>query len=770
MAIIGSQIVSMWSWLVGGVQDNTLLKGILKAIAAILLLSFLVTLGLGIVCGGDRILASGETGYQATGAFALDKTPSLVPERKAVVRATNPDILLWGSGGDGNTETGRLTSQAFTAPPLFSVFIAGWVNTPNNQLVVQRLDTQEQLSLVAGNVGNRWKRLYWWLPRAWVGKPVQVVAVDGNPKSPGWIGISSPLQSSFFSWLRDCVPSIALVPLYLLYFALFLTPGLVLATLWMQRFPLHPALTLGLATVFNALLGYLAFWLYFFNQAVGIGASVLLLLATVGYWVQWARGKVAIRPAWSADTVIPTLLMLVVGLLYLAVLFMTQAGDILSTHAGVRFFSGFPPDNILPHMVAEKLYAGQSPKGLFDEWLSSDRPPLQTGMVLLQRPVAFFGGHDIQLHYQLLCTMLQTTWIAALWAVCRMLCLAGWQIAIVSSFAIFSGFFLFNSVYVWPKLIAATLMVFAFAVLQPCLYERRRPTTLETGLAGCAAGLGMMGHGGVVFTIPAIALMLIRPRNFPAVKPIIVGCLLFSLMLAPWMAYQKLYEPPGNRLLKWHLAGVVKIDDRTFSQALKDSYGQLSLSKIAQNKWDNLKTLMNNPYVTLPESEKPYNARRQEFFHTLPALSVLNVGWLIWLLLPWAKQVRQRISVQRGHLVLGVGVASLLVWVLMMFGPFTTIVHQGSYANMLLLGIGLANLISQLPKPLCYILVGLQSGLFFQVWVISSSRQLGDRLLVAANPWMVLLLLLTLVILVGLLRWLSQCPFAVELKLAKQKV
>ena len=40
----------------------------------------------------------------------------------------------------------------------------------------------------------------------------------------------------------------------------------------------------------------------------------------------------------------------------------------------------------------------------------------------------------------------------------------------------------------------------------------------------------------------------------------LAGGLLALVLYAPWLAYQRLYDPPGDRLLKWHLAGVTEVE------------------------------------------------------------------------------------------------------------------------------------------------------------------------------------------------------------------
>ena len=51
-------------------------------------------------------------------------------------------------------------------------------------------------------------------------------------------------------------------------------------------------------------------------------------------------------------------------------------------------------------------------------------------------------------------------------------------------------------------------------------------------------------------------------------------------------------DPPGNRLLKWHLAGVVPIDQRGVGETLWQSYRDLSPGQVVQNKQANFGVLI----------------------------------------------------------------------------------------------------------------------------------------------------------------------------------
>src|SRR5262249_33330422 len=107
-------------------------------------------------------------------------------------------------------------------------------------------------------------------------------------------------------------------------------------------------------------------------------------------------------------------------------------------------------DNVIPLYFAEKLYAGADHRALVGDWHSSDRPPLQSALVLVQRPLMGLGGLPVGLHYQLLGTILQCAWVPAAWALCRSAGLAGCRLALALAMLLTSGFFFFHAVFVWP--------------------------------------------------------------------------------------------------------------------------------------------------------------------------------------------------------------------------------------------------------------------------------------------------------------------------------
>src|SRR6185437_11790146 len=171
-----------------------------------------------------------------------------------------------------------------------------------------------------------------------------------------------------------------------------------------------------------------------------------------------------------------------------------------------------PGDNLIPFIFAERIYDRQPLKPFCcGDWLSSDRPPLQAGIFLLQRPLRFFGNTGLQ--YQLLGAALQCLWLCGAWAFLKSLGAPSHRITQALGFLIFSGFLFYNSVYVWPKLLSATFILFTFSIAIAVITKGRRITLFETMLAATSFSLAIVAHPGSIFSAPALLALLIWKRK-----------------------------------------------------------------------------------------------------------------------------------------------------------------------------------------------------------------------------------------------------------------
>ena len=384
-----------------------------------------------------------------------------------------------------------------------------------------------------------------------------------------------------------------------------------------------------------------------------------------------------------------------------------------------RFIRDMPNDNEIPRMFADKLIAGESPT-YGGDWLSSDRPPLQTGIELSLRPWHLSDSPATNYrNYHRAAILLQMIWVPTLFAFGRVLQLSRTTILLVLLICATSGFFLFNSLYVWPKLLAASLFLIALGILLVGVRDHSAGTLHATVAAGCAS-LGLLAHGGVAFSVlalPALPAAWVFLRQV-RLRGLLGALCVFLVLYMPWRAYQVLYDPPGDRLWKWHIAGVIAVDQRSFTQALRDQYRQLTFAQWLQGKRANLETIF-----TYPDNPKPWQLsadylRSAQVYNQIPALDVLPVGLLALLL----TRRRSRLGTRSVflHQLLFYVASHLAIWVLLMFIPASCVVHHGSYvATVLLFFLGAVGL-AEGPPLLRWPLLAVHVGLFFWVWLATT--------------------------------------------------
>jgi hypothetical protein len=165
----------------------------------------------------------------------------------------------------------------------------------------------------------------------------------------------------------------------------------------------------------------------------------------------------------------------------------------------------------------------------------------------------------------------------------------------------------------------------------------------------------------------------------------LLAAIAFACLAAPWMAYQKFYDPPGNRLLKWHLGGQTAKDDRGTWQTIREGYAALTWKEIAARRVANLKLLVEGDWNWWRDfaPSRAQARRNDEFFNTARALNAWVIGLAALPFILWRRKLGEA-APAHGRLAAWT-VASLLIWCSIMFLERSTIVHQGSYATLLVL-------------------------------------------------------------------------------------
>lgn len=507
--------------------------------------------------------------------------------------------------------------------------------------------------------------------------------------------------------------SLEIIPLYFIALFLFLLPGAAVTLIVTARRKLSRIQALTLTVTASAAFGYAAFWVYFGNKYFGEAFSYTVLLLSACVVVNGLRdpqARAVIRSIMS-----PGAYVLIAGICYLC--FFSLFGNPLQARvdlANVRFFDDVRPgDNLIPFIFAERIYDKQPLKPFCcGDWLSSDRPPLQAGIFLLQRPVRALGNTGLQ--YQTLGTALQCIWIWGIWALLTSLRTHPQRIRQALGFLIFSGFLFYNSVYVWPKLFGAGLMLLAASVVLEAFINKRALTSFDSALAAASIALAMLAHPGTAFSLPALAALLLWKKRDFSLRPVLFAAATIALFVAPWIAYQKLYDPPGNRLLKMHLAGVGGIDSRSVRQAIEDAYTSRSAATLLQYKWTNVAGLIGSEPVRGFGLNTDARVAQREYIWN--AIGVLNAGWLVIAGLLVLR--KRRAAVPGSAWLIAAALLNFAVWCVILFGPRATTTTHSSYADILLLSLGLIGFLLILPRIVVLVLFAIQVLNFAWTWVL----------------------------------------------------
>ncbi len=377
-----------------------------------------------------------------------------------------------------------------------------------------------------------------------------------------------------------------------------------------------------------------------------------------------------------------------IGLVYIGYLHAGAPAPTIDKLAANRFVQGLPIDNELPRLWAEKLIRGDRGSNLHAEWQTSDRPPLATGVVLLFCPFfprsvdGFrFGSHATGM-------LLQLWWGPAIWALLRWRgCEPGPTAAVVAALAI-TATPLIHTLYVWPKLGAASAVITAGVLY---FSEPTRPMA-RCLLAAACSGLAWLAHGTSAFALLTLGILAVRPP-LPSRAALLGAIAILGLFVLPWWGYQQGYAPPGNRLLKWHLAGVIDIDSRDSWPTVREAYAKLSPTEILHHKTANLRYPLVyglSSWLRWPSSDQ-IATRYQSFYFLFAALGPWNLMWPLLLFdlgQRWFRRAVEQAPTAKlpsWGPVLGAVAINFALWASLLFGPATTSVSNGSLAVPLVL-------------------------------------------------------------------------------------
>lgn len=696
-------------------------------------------------------LTSGTDGWSTQGCFTQGGVYPATFFDRQISAHERVGVTLWGSFCGTDATIGSLRSPVFRAPKILELFVAGYLgreDRPGLRAFLEREDNHQRMPLLTRRQpGERWVKLYWWTSKEVRNQPVRLIVEDAETDTGGWLAVSNPRSQTalnfyrmqFKSWLRMTV-------IFSLEFVLLLLPGFAAASALMAgtKRPPAPIYLVMVVICTGATLGYLAFWEFFFSKELGqILSFSMYLIAAGGLVLLSVKRREAVKASFQLVRE-PFLFVMLAAVCYSNFYFLFSDPFLPGAgYASDRFFRVMlAADNIIPKILADRIYERKPVRPFCcNDWLSSDRPPLQTGIVLMQRPVVardYGNTRDApdrsELDYQLLGTALECFWICGIWCLLSVIGTERRRFRQLIGFLIFSGFLFYNSVYAWPKLLAATCILFLLTILFDIGRNRRALTNFEAVLAADCLGLALMAHPGSVFSLAIFVVLLVRVRRFFTLRQVALGLLIVIAFYLPWSAYQKYVDPPGNRLLKMHLGGVMQVDSRTTWEAIRDGYGSYPWRQIVYFKWQNVAHLAGEDFfnsygltdwdgrhIDHAATERSRTVQRVYMWN---AVGLANVGWLAGLYLLMTKRRWAGLAIPYAGWLIAAALANLVFWSIITFGPKETQTAHSSYADILLVSVGLMSFILTLPR-VCYLfLMGWQLFNFFVVWVWSAPARI----------------------------------------------
>ena len=392
------------------------------------------------------------------------------------------------------------------------------------------------------------------------------------------------------------------------------------------------------------------------------------------------------------------------ALLIFGSIFITSLGLLHGSHNSPLLIpaSRFAPpvlagDNYLPKVFADGVFAGHIPRPMHTDWLSSDRPPLQTGNSIWS--YAWFSD-DRDLTYVISSVILQSSFLLGLWSLLAAFGIPRKLFIIAITTVFFSGFTYVNGFYTWPKLYpVAFLLVFA-AYLLTGHFDKTKNRPGTGAILGGLAALSMLGHGGSIFALLGIALSAVALRQRPTRSFLLTMAAVALVVYLPWMLYQRLYDPPGDRLIKWHIAGVVAPHpDVAITDLLVANYKRLTVRDIARLKLGNLKTVIGD----LPQEGRTLrfmlasvsngdaggrdkaaaSLRQAIFFYWIPCIGFAILCPFALLVARLCRCHQQPAFLGASRMWLCTGL-TVFLWCILMYGPNYTVVHQGTYLTVIL--------------------------------------------------------------------------------------
>ena len=253
-------------------------------------------------------------------------------------------------------------------------------------------------------------------------------------------------------------------------------------------------------------------------------------------------------------------------------------------------------DNRLPALAFGELVYGRYPIPLVDDWLISDRPPLQTGLMLL-----FSGAVSTSISERIGSEFALSIFAQSLFFVGTISLL--YSLAIPKRFHAFvllvtsvSGVVIVNSFFTWPKLFGTGVALAAIAALVEIVRSDEQKFW-RYFICGALVAFSLLTHTSHAFAMIGLILTMClyilrsqeRRRNLISFFSVLM---VTGVIYLTWVIFQRTFDPPGDRLAKWHFAGIKEITPIGTIPSILEQYEKLTFFQWIGYKVQNFERLI----------------------------------------------------------------------------------------------------------------------------------------------------------------------------------
>jgi len=582
-----------------------------------------------------QLLVSAD-GWEIEGGFAPTQ-----PNKNGVPRSLrdNSDARFWRSWTpDKGSQPGVLRSAPFHLGGVIGVPYNGFAGDPGLSTWLECVDSGARLPLATGRNNTVWSVVLMEPEPTWCDGLARVVAISET--SANYVSIGTPYRVSSLSAFKQS-------PLAALWFVLAswaLFAGIVVSVA--RRFAAAlPSPTLCVLLLIGiGLIGYVQFFTFWSSVWLGRLTTFALLVFALQGLRKPTQQTVGVIPATThAGLYLALRLWLLVAMAAMSIALMVDDGSGMWSANGRFAPAQWSSDNELPPHIGEMLVAGDASRAdWMGTWHISDRPPLSYGwhatLRLLGNAITSRndGRHLSYLYDWAGGIVLNTIWVPVVFL---MLAFAGLRqrMAVATVLVcLATPFFLFNSTYIWPKLLSATFGLAAAALLIG-LGSTTRLRSDRKGLIAAAAlsALALLSHGGSVFGVLGALVLAPYYRGLPRTRDAALAAGVAISLLLPWVAWQHLVDPPGNALMKFAFAGTFGFGEEHIGvfDTIVRSYSSLGWHDWMLSKWHGIQTLVwGRPHGCWVDEGIVASSigalRLNDFLYVLPSLHFLLAGFV----------------------------------------------------------------------------------------------------------------------------------------------